>query len=74
MKNVCFTCILFQLSEKAFNSQTKRRMAVSRYFTRYTVIEVEEMLMDTNLLREAVNEIKYLSGECIYEGCYGGAF
>ena len=37
----------------------------------YTVVEVEEMLMDNNLLREAVNEIKYLSGECIYEDCYG---
>ena len=37
----------------------------------YTVVEVEEMLMDNNLLREAVNEIKYLSGEYIYEDCYG---
>ena len=37
----------------------------------YTVVEVEEMLMDNNLLRETVNEIKYLSGEYIYEDCYG---
>ncbi|MCR5728942.1 MAG: class II glutamine amidotransferase [Ruminococcus sp.] len=35
----------------------------------YTCDEIEEMLMDTNLLHGALNEIKYQSGECVYEEC-----
>lgn len=40
----------------------------------YTVIEIEEMLMDNNLLQEALRDVKYMCGEDIYEFCYGGAF
>lgn len=40
----------------------------------YTVIEIEEMLMDNNLLQEALRDVKYMCGEDIYESCYGGAF
>ena len=40
----------------------------------YTVIEIEEMLMDNNLLQEALRDVRYMCGEDIYESCYGGAF
>ncbi len=40
----------------------------------YTYDEIEEMLMDTNLLHEALRDVKYMCGEDIYESCYGGAF
>ncbi|WP_294755452.1 glucosamine 6-phosphate synthetase, partial [uncultured Ruminococcus sp.] len=40
----------------------------------YTCDEIEEMLMDTNLLHEALRDVKYMCGEDIYESCYGGAF
>jgi len=40
----------------------------------YTCDEIEEMLMDTNLLREALRDVKYLCGESLYESCYGGAW
>ena len=40
----------------------------------YTCDEIEEMLMDTTLLHEALRDVKYMCGEDIYEGCYGGAF
>ena len=40
----------------------------------YTCDEVEEMLMDTHLLQEALRDVKYMCGEDIYESCYGGAF
>ena len=40
----------------------------------YTCDEVEEMLVDHSLLREALKDVKYIYGEDIYEGCYGGAF
>ena len=39
----------------------------------YTCDEIEEMLMDTNLLREALRDVKYMCGENIYESRYGGA-
>ena len=38
----------------------------------YTCDEIEEMLMDTNLLHEALRDVKYMCGESLYEGCYGG--
>jgi len=40
----------------------------------YTCDEIEDMLTDHSLLREAVKDVKYIYGEDIYEGCYGGAF
>ena len=40
----------------------------------YTCDEIEEMLMDTHLLQEALRDVKYMCGEDIYESCYGGAF
>lgn len=39
----------------------------------YTCDEVEEMLMDTNLLLEALRDVKYMLGEEVYES-YCGAF
>ncbi len=39
----------------------------------YTADEVEEMLMDTNLLHEALRDVKYMCGEDVYES-YCGAF
>ncbi len=39
----------------------------------YTVIEIEEMLMDNNLLHEALRDVKYMLGEDVYES-YCGAF
>ena len=38
----------------------------------YTCDEIEEMLMDTNLLHEALREVKYMCGESLYENCCGG--
>ncbi|WP_294413477.1 hypothetical protein [uncultured Ruminococcus sp.] len=40
----------------------------------YTCDEVEDMLADHSLLREALKDVKYMCGEDIYESCYGGAF
>ena len=40
----------------------------------YTCDEIEEMLMDTNLLHEALRDVKYMCGESLYEECYGGAY
>lgn len=40
----------------------------------YTCDEIEEMLVDHTLLREALNDVKHMYGEDIYESCYGGAF
>ena len=37
----------------------------------YTCDEIEEMLMDTNLLHEALRDVKYMLGEEKYESCYG---
>ncbi len=38
----------------------------------YTCDEIEEMLMDTSLLHEALREVKYMCGESLYENCCGG--
>lgn len=38
----------------------------------YTCDEIEEMLMDTNMLREALGDVKYMCGESLYENCCGG--
>ena len=40
----------------------------------YTCDEIEEMLMDTNMLHEALRDVKYMCGESLYESCYGGAW
>ena len=40
----------------------------------YTCDEIEDMLTDHSLLREALKDVKYIYGEDIYEGCYGGAW
>ena len=40
----------------------------------YTCDEIEEMLMDTDLLHEALRDVKYMCGESLYENCYGGAW
>lgn len=40
----------------------------------YTCDEIEEMLMDTNMLHEALRDVRYMCGEDIYENCYGGPF
>ena len=40
----------------------------------YTCDEVEEMLMDTDLLNEALRDVKFMCGESLYESCYEGAF
>ena len=37
----------------------------------YTSDEIEEMLTDHSLLREALKDVKYMCGEDIYENCYG---
>lgn len=37
----------------------------------YSADEVEEMLMDTNLLHEALRDVKYMLGEDVYESCCG---
>ena len=39
----------------------------------YTCDEIEDMLMDTNLLQEALRDVKYMCGEDIYES-YCGVF
>ena len=39
----------------------------------YTCDEIEEMLMDTNMLHEALRDVKYMCGEDVYES-YCGAF
>lgn len=39
----------------------------------YTCDEIEEMLMDTNLLHEALRDVKFMCGEDVYES-YCGAF
>ncbi len=38
----------------------------------YTCDEIEEMLMDTNMLHEALRDVKYMCGESLYENCCGG--
>ncbi|WP_297960301.1 class II glutamine amidotransferase [uncultured Ruminococcus sp.] len=40
----------------------------------YTCDEIEDMLADQSLLREALKDVKYIYGEDIYESCYGGVF
>ena len=40
----------------------------------YTCDEVEDMLMEPSLLREALRDVKYMCGEDLYESCYGGVF
>ena len=40
----------------------------------YTCDEIEEMLMDTDLLREIFQEVKFEDGESLYEECCGGVF
>ena len=40
----------------------------------YTCDEIEEMFMDTDLLNEALHDVKYMCGENVYEECCGGAF
>ena len=40
----------------------------------YTCDEIEEMLVDHCLLREALKDVKYILGDDMYENCYGGAF
>lgn len=40
----------------------------------YTCDEIEDMLMDTDLLRETLQAIKFEDGESLYESCCGGAF
>lgn len=40
----------------------------------YTCDEIEEMLMDTDLLREILQEVKFEDGESLYEECCGGVF
>ena len=37
----------------------------------YSCDEIEEMLMDTNLLHEALRDVKYMCGEAMYEECCG---
>ncbi|MBO5320625.1 MAG: glucosamine 6-phosphate synthetase, partial [Ruminococcus sp.] len=37
----------------------------------FTCDEIEEMLMDTNLLHEALRDVKYMCGEAMYEECCG---
>lgn len=39
----------------------------------YSCDEIEEMLMDTNRLHEALRDVKYMLGEDVYES-YCGAF
>lgn len=40
----------------------------------YTCDEIEDMLTDQSLLREALRDVKYMCGESLYESCYGGVF
>ena len=40
----------------------------------YTCDEIEDMLVDQSLLREALRDAKYMYGEDLYESCYGGIF
>ncbi len=40
----------------------------------YTCDEIEDMLMDTDLFREALQAIKFEDGESLYESCCGGVF
>ena len=40
----------------------------------YTCDEIEEMLMDTDLLHEALRDVKYMCGDSRYESCYGGVW
>ena len=40
----------------------------------YSCDEIEEMLMDTNLLHEALRDVKYMCGQSLYDECYGGAY
>ena len=37
----------------------------------YSCDEIEEMFMDTNLLHEALRDIKFMCGEAMYEECCG---
>ena len=40
----------------------------------YTCDEIEDMLTDHSLLREALRDVKYMCSEDLYESCYGGMF
>lgn len=40
----------------------------------YTCDEIEDMLADQSLLREALRDVKFIGGEELYESCYGGVF
>ena len=40
----------------------------------YTCDEIEDMLTDHSLLREALRDVKYMCSEELYESCYGGLF
>lgn len=40
----------------------------------YSCDEIEEMLMDTDLLREAIQFVRPGDGACLYEECYDGVF
>ena len=40
----------------------------------YTCDEIEDMLTDHSLLREALRDVKYMCSEELYESCYGGVF
>lgn len=40
----------------------------------YSCDEIEEMLVDTNLLREAVQAVKFEDGESLYSEVYGGTY
>jgi len=40
----------------------------------YSYDEVEQMLFDTDILYEALRDVKYMLGEDVYESCYGGAW
>ncbi|SFX01224.1 class II glutamine amidotransferase [Ruminococcus sp. XPD3002] len=37
----------------------------------YSYDEVEQMLFDTDMLHEALRDVKYMLGEDVYEGCFG---
>lgn len=40
----------------------------------YTCDEIEEMLMDHNLLHQALNDLKFGCGESVYGSCCGGIY
>lgn len=64
--------LLIEKMAHCFNADENNIILLLEYG--YSVSEVEEMLMDTDLLHEALRDVKIMCGEEICEECCGGVF